>query len=151
MRNALVAILLLLSFFGIADSWYLADHAFSGTELTCDVQGLGECNTVAASAYSWFMGLPLAFYGVIFYAMVFALAAAYVALRTRAIARTLVLVSFIGAVLSVYFLYLQVAVIKAVCMYCLTSAALSFLALVAAVALAHPASRRKLRHATLGA
>ena len=39
----------------------------------------------------------------------------------------LTLVSILGALASVYFLYLQVAVIQAFCIYCIVSAVVAFL------------------------
>src|SRR2546430_2244774 len=42
--------------------------------LFCGGGGRFDCNTVAASPGSWFLGLPLAFWGLLYYAAIGALA-----------------------------------------------------------------------------
>ena len=74
----------------------------------------------------------MSYFGFIYYLFMFGLAArlAYEpfssSLRFRAI-----LYAALGAVSSVYFLYLQLGYIREVCSYCLISAATSFLLLFA--------------------
>lgn len=127
-RQLLISLVLLLSLAGIADSWYLYQSATNHTALACDfAAGLDGCNIVAQSPYSSLFGIPLALYGVIFFAFAFAGALALTALDSRRIYRALRVVTTVGALASVAFLFIQFALIKAVCIYCIGSAAIAFL------------------------
>ncbi len=127
-RTALVWILLLLAFAGIADAWYLAASALSDTALSCDLGAvLDGCNIVAKSPYSHFMGIPLALYGVGFYAVTFVLAALLLVLHDRLLTHVLYVLGVAGALASLVFLAIQFVLIKALCVYCIGSAIISFL------------------------
>ncbi len=80
---------------------------------------------MAQSPYSHFFGLPLGLYGVVFYGIFLLLAALALAHRTRRIERFLIVAGTIGLVASLSFLYIQLALIKAICIYCLASAAIA--------------------------
>jgi uncharacterized membrane protein len=127
-RNVSLAIILALSFIGIADSWYLAESAYTNTALTCTLGGaLDGCNTVAQSPYAHLFGIPLGTYGLVFYGLAFILAAAAL-IETKVHARrTLYWLSVIGALASLAFIGVQVFLIKALCVYCLGSAVDAFL------------------------
>ena len=126
-RSTLLTLIIALSFLGVADTWYLAYSALTDTALVCGVDVIDGCNTVAQSEYSRILGVPLGLYGVIFYVLTFTLAGLLVLLKHRALYTALFAVSVIGLGFSLYFLSLQVFVIKALCVYCLISIALSLL------------------------
>jgi uncharacterized membrane protein len=131
-RQTLISFLLALTLLGLLDAAYLAETAMTGKELACDINGLEGCNAVAQSPYSHLFGLPLGVYGVAFYGLFLILAGLALARPARALERALALLSAIGVVASAYFLYVQLALIKAVCLYCLASALIAvLLALVA--------------------
>jgi uncharacterized membrane protein len=117
-----VAGILMLAFFGLADSAYLAEHEISGTPLLCSIQNLSGCNVVAASQYSHLFGQPLAVYGVFFYGIFFILAALELVLFDRFLRRVLQGISLIGVIASLYFTLIQIFVIGAFCIYCFASA-----------------------------
>lgn len=118
--------LLALAFFGLADAWYLADTALRGAELSCNISGLDGCNIVAQSPYSYLFGIPLAVYGALFYAAIFVLAAAVLVAPLRQVYGLLYVLGIIGSLASLYFLIIQVAIIKALCIYCFASALIAF-------------------------
>lgn len=123
-RTTLLTVLLVLTFLGIADAWYLASAALSGTSLSCSIAGLESlngCNQVAQSAYSQFLGLPLALYGVFFYAVLFVIAAILITMPIRLLYKVAIGLGVVGFFLSLYFVFLQAFVIKAVCVYCMAS------------------------------
>lgn len=129
-RTALLSLLLVLTFLGLADAWYLAQAALDGTALSCSIQGLESlngCNQVAQSVYSQFLGLPIALYGVGFYAALFAIASTLFAVPKRPLYRAAIVLGAIGFLLSLYFVFLQFLVIKALCIYCLASMLISIL------------------------
>jgi uncharacterized membrane protein len=120
--------LLVLSFLGIADAWYLMISALNHTALSCDLGAvLDGCNVVAKSEYSFFLGLPLALYGVLFYAVVFVLAAAVLVIPLRILFQGLLALGVIGSLASLVFLYIQFFLIKAICIYCIASAVITFM------------------------
>lgn len=123
----LPTIILILAFVGLADASYLAWATYTGSSLSCGI--LDGCNTVAQSEYSRLLGVPLSYLGFLYYMGATILALGYImrpAIRTL---RFLLAAGFAGALFSVYFMYLQVFLIKAVCLYCLISATVAGLLL----------------------
>lgn len=128
-RIGIIAILL-LAFGGMADAAYLAQHELIGTPLICNIESLSDCNTVASSSYSHLFGIPLAIYGVIFYAVLFTLAALELLIFDRLLRRVIQIIALLGVVAEIGFTFIQVYLINALCMYCLASAAIAFFILV---------------------
>ena len=122
MKRILVAAILFLAFCGLSDSVYLAEHETTSTPLVCNIQGLTGCNVVATSSYSHLFGIPTAQLGVLFYSLLFIIAALELFLFTRLLRRLLQGLSLIGTIASVIFVGLQIFVIHAYCIYCLASA-----------------------------
>jgi len=119
----LIYLFLIVAFIGFIDSVYLAASYYTGTPLSCgEISG---CNEVAASPYSQVGGIPLSTLGVFYYS--FAVAAAFLFLikRTRVFATLLSLVTMLGFFASAYFVYVQVYLIEAICIYCMISAGAS--------------------------
>ena len=126
-RTILLALIIALSLLGVADSWYLLQSAVTDTALTCDIgAGLDGCNIVAQSPYSKLFGVPLALYGVGFFGLIFLGALALLFSRNPRLYLVLLGLAGIGAAASVVFLYIQFVLIKALCIYCLLSAAIAF-------------------------
>ena len=130
MKRAGVACILFLAFAGLADSAYIAQHEVSGTPLLCNINNLSGCNIVATSPYSHLFGIPLAVYGVVFYGIIFALAALELVIFDRLLRRFLQGMAFIGVIASLYFTLIQVFVIGALCVYCLASAGIALLMMI---------------------
>jgi len=136
--------MLALTLIGVAVALYVGKGSYSGEPLWCPI--IDGCNIVINSPYSRIFGVPMAYFGFIYYVYMFALAARLAfdpfstSLRFRA-----VLYAGVGAASSLYFIYLQLGFIQAVCMYCLISAVTTFLLLFAAVwqflATRHPFSK----------
>ncbi|HEY4501158.1 MAG TPA: vitamin K epoxide reductase family protein, partial [Candidatus Paceibacterota bacterium] len=127
MKRMGVVFILVFAFLGLADSAYLAQHEIDGTPLICNIQNLSGCNIVAASEYSRLFGIPLAEYGVLFYSILFVLAALELVILSHLLRRVLQIISLIGVIASVYFTSVQVFVIGAFCIYCLASAIIALL------------------------
>jgi len=129
MKRIGVVAILFLAFFGLADSAYIAKNEASGTPLICNIQNLSGCNTVVSSPYSHLFGIPLAEFGVLFYSIIFTLAALELVVFNRLLRRVLQGFAIIGIVASLYFTFIQAFVIGAFCIYCLASAFTTFLIL----------------------
>lgn len=141
MKRAGVVLILILAFFGLADSIYLTQHELSGTPLLCNIQNLSGCNIVAASQYSHIFGIPLAEFGILFYAVLFVLAALEIVVFDQLLRRALQAVSFVGVLSSLYSTFLQIFVINAACIYCVASALITLFIFILA-SLIEPLKRR---------
>lgn len=112
-----------LALVGIAIATYLWLHAIGVVGvLKC---GTGGCEIVQASSYARLLGIPVAFYGVVGYAVLFGLgvAGSQPALVSRAWpTRWLVALSGAGFLFTLYLTSLEMFVIHAWCRWCLASA-----------------------------
>jgi len=127
-QTLLLVLILGIAFLGLTNSWYLATIEVSGDPLICNV--LDGCNLVAESPYSKLFGIPLSFFGVAFYFLTIASAFGYLILRHRALRAAIGIVTAAGFLASLWFVYLQVFMIKALCEYCITSAVLATILLL---------------------
>ena len=103
-------------------------------ELSCSI---GSCETVNTSKWSRFLGLPVAAWGLLFYLDVFAIALIGTFPRfedERAISIVLVAEAAVGVLFSAWLTYLELGVIHAICIWCVTSAVIVTLILVVSVA-----------------
>ena len=62
-----------LTLIGIADAAYVARGSYTGAPLWCPI--LDGCNTVMSSPYSRIFGVPMSYFGFIYYLFMFGLAA----------------------------------------------------------------------------
>ncbi len=123
-------LIIALSFLGIADSAYLAEHTGNNPPPSCSPVGVFDgCRVVAESVYSHLFGIPLGVYGVVFYGTVFILAALTLVTTFMYLTRLLRIFAVVGALASAVFIYIQIFLIGALCLYCVTSAVISFLIL----------------------
>jgi uncharacterized membrane protein len=91
-------------------------------ELSCTTSG---CETVQTSAYSDFLGVPVALYGVVGFVALFVVS--LVGLQPRWLERReptilVTALSGVGVVFSAYLTYLEASVIHAWCQWCVASA-----------------------------
>jgi uncharacterized membrane protein len=98
--------------------------------------GGGACETVQFSEHAVIFGLPVAFYGVAGYGVLFLVA--FIGLHGRWAARRgptrlVAALSSVGVAFTAYLTYLEAAVIRAWCTWCLVSAALITAILVTAL------------------
>ena len=117
--------ILILSLLGLLDALYLYISHVTGTPVVCGVSH--GCEIVAASPYSKFLGIELSLYGVVYYAGMFILSAALFSYDRRIVRLGLLVGGIVGALLSISFIYIQGALIGAFCIYCLSSAVITFL------------------------
>jgi uncharacterized membrane protein len=111
---------------GAAVAAYLVYARYTGTRLACTT---GGCETVQHSKYAKAAGVPVAVLGLAAYLAVFASALSS-RIEAAAIGAAIVLG---GLAFGVYLIVVQVAVIDAICQWCLTSdAILAVLAILCA-------------------
>ena len=125
-RRWLVA-LMLLSLLGMADSGYLFWKHRRSTLLTTGTGGsnfcqAGGCDLVSQGKYAEVKGIPVAAFGIAGYLALLALSVMAAALGGGSVVGAIIAISGIGVGVSAYLVYLQVAVIGAICSWCVLSA-----------------------------
>jgi uncharacterized membrane protein len=125
MFAAVPYIFLCLSGAGFLDASYLVFLHYRGVGASCFlVEG---CDEVLTSQYATVFGIPVALLGVLYYAIIFLLAALYFAERRGRYIMYAAYGAFAGFLASIAFLYIQIFVLRAFCVYCLISALISIL------------------------
>src|SRR5919109_76179 len=120
----MLAALLALAGLFVAPDLALYKLGVIGT-LSCSV---GSCETVQLSRWATLLGLPVAVWGVGYYALIFALTLAAIQPRfadSRGLALALVLLTGWGLLFSAWLTYLELFVINAICQWCVVSAVLA--------------------------
>lgn len=110
---------MLLSLLGLTDSSYLLWKHSTGSLAFCPA---GGCDAVNQGEYSEIRGIPLAAFGVAGYLTLLVLSVRAAALGGRSLVAAICAISGIGVIVSAFLLYLQVAVIEAICFWCVLSA-----------------------------
>jgi uncharacterized membrane protein len=112
-----------LALAGIFISLYLTLYKIGVIgELSCSI---GSCETVNLSKWSRFIGLPVAAWGLFFYLDVFAIALVGTLPRFEnepLISLVLTAEAAVGVLFSAWLTYLELRVIHAICIWCVTSA-----------------------------
>ncbi|MBE2188924.1 MAG: vitamin K epoxide reductase family protein, partial [Candidatus Kapabacteria bacterium] len=117
-RNLLMWVLIII---GLIVSGYLTYVEM--TQVTAVCGPVGECNLVQSSPYAQIMGIPIAVLGLLFYLTVTGLWLLQHIEKVRRLAvLTLIALALFGTLFSLYLTLLELLVIGAICMWCLTSA-----------------------------
>ncbi len=113
---------IVFSAIGLLVAIYLIYIKFYPASTLC--VGTGGCEAVNTSAYSEIRGVPIAIFGALAYAFLLAtlLFEKRAALVTEWGPMLVFGVSLIGVLYSAYLTYIEVAVLHAICPYCVTSA-----------------------------
>jgi uncharacterized membrane protein len=109
---------LALTAVGIGVGAYLTATHYSDNPVLC--AGLGSCAVVQASEYAKVGGVPVALLGLLLYLAIGA--AALFAPRRPEAALTVFGLALMGTLYSAYLTYVEVAILGAVCLWCVASA-----------------------------
>lgn len=109
-----------LSLIGFFDAAYLAIEHLRGVPVICSI--LNGCEKVTTSKYATIGLIPVALVGALYYLIIFFLAVAVLETGYWKIVYALSWFTIIGFLASVWFMYLQLFVINALCLYCVASA-----------------------------
>ena len=128
LSNRLPIAILILSAIGFADATYLTTQHFLGAPVACSI--LKGCEQVTTSPYSVIFGIPIALLGSLYYLTILILSVIYLDSRKINIFNIIAKITPFGFLASAYLVYLQIFVIKAICLYCMGSAVTSTLLFV---------------------
>lgn len=129
------ALVPLLAMIGLGVAAYLAYVEVNQVTAVCGP--VGDCNRVQASPYAQLWGVPVAGWGILSYVIIIGLwigQRVAGAERANFMALTLVGLTLLGTIFSVYLTVLELVVIRAVCLWCLSSAAITAALLVLVIA-----------------
>lgn len=118
-NKSLLLAILLLALLGLGDAIFLTVKHYDGA-INCAVWS--GCQEVLISSYSTLFGIPVALFGVAYYLFILFSALAYWQSAKNIFANILTFIPVIGFLFSLYLIYLQLVVIKYICIYCLLSA-----------------------------
>lgn len=123
--------LVMLAIGGLLDSLYLSYEHINQFIPPCSANILlADCGSVLRSEYSTMFGVPLAFLGVFHYSVVTIVLLAALYSKKRVIEVLLLGLATLGFSFSSYFVYLQLVIIQAICLYCMISALSSTLLVI---------------------
>jgi uncharacterized membrane protein len=121
--NWLPFVFLFVSALGFADATYLTVKHFLGTPVPCSI--LHGCEVVLNSKYSIIYGIPTAMLGALFYLTVMILTAVYLETKKLTVLKLIAFAIALGFLGSLGFVYIQLFILKSICLYCMGSAVTS--------------------------
>ncbi len=114
---------IMIAILGILDATYLTIIKFTDNKALC-IQGIGDCWTVNNSSYSEWNGIPISIFGILAYLSIILILTLQNRVKFLVDFGSIFVfgIALIGFLFSIYLTYLQFAVIKAVCPFCIISA-----------------------------
>jgi uncharacterized membrane protein len=109
-------ILASLDVVGLLIASYLSSVELAGGTPVCGVAT--GCQTVAHSPYAWIGPMPVAVYGVILSLVLLSLAVAWIRTDNPTLLDLHYGLSLVGVIFEVYFVYVQIAVLDTLCIWC---------------------------------
>lgn len=129
--HLLTYLFLIMAIAGFINSLYLAISYYTGTPLSCEL--ITGCNEVAQGPYSYIAGVSLTTLGIIYYTFTVLNIILYTFWRNKYNVTVLAFVTTLGLFASLYFVYLQLYIIKVICIYCMISATTATLLFVLSI------------------
>lgn len=113
---------IILSLVGAVDSAYLAWLKITGSVAACS--NVGDCSAVNSSRYAEIAGVPIAVLGLLGYLAIIGLFVLELRLPNWKEGLRLAFFGFTlaGTLYSIYLTYVEVAILRAICPYCVVSA-----------------------------
>lgn len=117
--------ILVLTIIGVINAGYLSWGKLTQNNIRCH-PSLGDCSSVNNSIYSELYGIPVAYIGLIGYLLILALTTLSLksAKESAILNYALLGMTLFGVIFSAYLTYIELAVLFAICFYCVVSALL---------------------------
>ncbi len=129
--NKLAIFILIVSLFGFIDASYLTVEHYRGIIPPCSI--VSGCEQVLTSEYSTVFNIPVALIGAVFYLIILASIFAYLDTKNTKLLKLILLLSVLGFIASLGFLFIQAFILDSYCLYCLGSAITSTVLFVISV------------------
>jgi uncharacterized membrane protein len=123
--------ILILGIAGMVDAGYLSWAKLVNTVVVC-APGLGDCDSVNNSSYAELYGIPVAYLGLLSYLFISVLAFMLIQKKREIFWITYLIfgITLVGVLFSGYLTYIELAVLDAICFYCVISAVLMLILFV---------------------
>jgi Predicted membrane protein len=127
-------LIFIASIIGLLDSGYLSYSKLTAINLYC-TPGLGNCETVNASQWSYIFGIPVAYLGFATYLAILLLMIFGKKIRIVAPYQEYLyfFITLVGILFSGYLTYIEAAVLHTFCQWCLLSAAMMIVLFITSV------------------
>jgi uncharacterized membrane protein len=125
----------ILSVLGIGVAAYLTyAHYHPSTRLACPSTGIINCETVTTSKYSHIFGVPVALLGLLYFVGMLGMQSPWAwRSRSRLIRQGRLAASVVGVGLILWLIYAELFKINAICLWCTSVHAMTFLLFVITV------------------
>lgn len=120
LKRTFVNVFSLVGGIAFVDTAYLASEHYFGKTVVCAF--FNGCDRVLSSSYSAVFGIPISYIGAIYYAVLLGLILMYAFNGNENILKLILGLTGIGFLTSFFLVYVQVFIIRALCLYCLISA-----------------------------
>lgn len=124
--------MLALALLGLALVFYDSFEIYNGNPLWCPPPSL-SCSDIPNSPYPRVFGVPVGYFGLIYYVYMLCLAALLAFDPFSRVRAGTIIYAALGICFSVFVLYVQLNFINVLCVYCLVSAVTTFLLLVSMI------------------
>ncbi len=117
-----------LALVGLLVSIYLTAIFYQHTSTVCDINATLSCSKVSSSKYSAIFGIPVSIFGMLGYATLAAIS--FTLLRKKfslekerkvGLIQFFLGLSITSLIFSLYLTYIEFAVLKAICIFCIVS------------------------------
>ena len=106
--------------FGFVDASYLTAEHFLNRIPPCSI--VHGCETVTTSGFSLIFGVPVALLGALYYFAVIIGLVYYFQSKKTIVLKSVAIFTSVGFAFSLWFVYVQLFLIRAICIWCMFSA-----------------------------
>jgi uncharacterized membrane protein len=124
-------LVLIIAIIGFADASYLSVEHFQNVIPPCSLTG--GCEKVLTSSFSTLLGIPVSLLGAIYYLLIAIGLFSFLESKNHEVLRVTLLLTILGLLASLWFVFLQVFILHSYCVYCMGSVATSTLLFICAV------------------
>ncbi len=125
MNKKLIIVFILVALAGFIDATYLTVKHYQEASVACYF--VNNCDQVLQSSYAVWGAVPVSLAGAIYYLILFSFSLISLLKRNKELFIIGAALTPVGFLTSLWFLYLQIFILNAFCLYCLASAFFSML------------------------
>lgn len=115
-------LIIVLALIGLADASYLTYEHFNPVVAPCGVGIFANCGEVLGSKYATFEGIPISMLGAAYYLSIILALVVFFKTKRWFLKKYMIAASFFAFLFSLYLVYLQLFIVRAICPYCMLSA-----------------------------